>query len=440
MMIKHNFQILFILRLIGVISLITGILCVLVVGIGNILPTTMIVAETRLPEVDTYLVLFDVHRNLSIYFSLPVQNAGEIIPSPNKRRFITITYDIDEIRSFVAWDIFTGYMIYLEDIFSECNIIAPNWSPDNRYITFSCESEQQGIFMEKVYMLDFETSELSLLSSSEGLYIAYARWSPDLRHIILETSNNKLTIVKIDSLEEQIITPNDEKQNFLSWIDNGASILIYDSKAIKKYTFATNSWSVLLDDFSFQKSPVLSPNGEWIAIISNWSAYIFHIPTYELVMLSSLEYEINLVEDIFWSPDNQWLLIRCDGDYSPNSNIYYLVKLDTSVVTVLGEYIQLFPTWVFDIQLWSSNSEWISYNIYSANKRYIVKQNELTGLYEPYHIINGDIQQAEWSPNNDGLAFIYQGAIRQLAYWTPSNEIRLLNHPTETVIKFGFVK
>lgn len=430
MMITPFFHTRFILRLMIRLIIFIMIVCIGVLNIGIISPSTMIVAKVHSPEFKTHLILSDIYRNLSIYFELP--SISNIILSPNRRRFVIISVSSENNASTgFTMDIFTGDILHLPQTISDCNIM--NWSPDSRYITFSCEEKREEGNFARVYLLDFETDELKLLSSMRGLYINYPQWSPDLKYVVL-TSDETMSIVNMDNSKTEIISLDDRESRLIGWLDN-ETLLVYNNQKIQKYIVITNSFETLLYDLSIQYHPILSPNKNWIGFISNSQAYIFHLSTSELMIVSPPESEIGQTANIlgFFNNSTVMLIEYYNDNYSTTCYIFDINKNDMDILDnniLVSQYDQL----------WSPDKQWLTYTFITSRDRYygiIRHYNELNTLYEIYHVIEGGIEQSQWSENSNGLAFIHHG---HLKYMTHLGEIKILSKPNEIVLNFGFVR
>nr|MCU0481030.1 hypothetical protein [Anaerolineae bacterium] len=287
-------------RLSLVLTISLGIICFVGVSIGASIPTTRIIAQVYSYEQDNqHMAIIDVNRNLPTYISFPIQSSGNISLSNNGQRLILPTSALNQ-ATFSVWDIMMGRVVHLPEDYVNCSATAWRWLADNRHVLFQCRDNPQDGTIGGMYTLDFETGLVYLLYNQPTV-ILDAQWSVDVRRV------------------------------------GGESVLLRGVNTIERYTFATDELTVLLDDFETSILPVLSPNGEWLALVNNDRrprAYGLNLNTGELHLLETNDVKINNTAWTGWSPDSQWVMIRTTRE-SIEGNMYYLARPDASAVLQL---------------------------------------------------------------------------------------------------------
>ncbi|MDX2074929.1 MAG: hypothetical protein SFZ02_00740 [bacterium] len=426
----YNTQTRFVLRLFLMVMIAIGMMCAGAVALGTFYPTQLILAQTySITRATSGITLLDVNRNLPINYSFPSEYRGQFTPSADGHRVIISAGTIQQ--QYAVWDIFTGRIIYLTDIFPNCLVVNPTWLRDSRHIIFSCQTNIQGGMMGGLNVLDFETGDMNLFYS-QSQYVTDNQWSPNLNYVGIDV-NNTVRIMGLDGTSEQIITPPNKWQRFIGWEKNAESVLVYGLKSIERYTFATDSWEVLLADFQITQQPVLSPDGTWVAIISGLRTprpYVFNLLTSELIALSSSEFDISDVDLLQWSPDSQWLVIR---SAQIDGNIHYLAKPDASDIRLISENIEAPP-------VWSPDGRKMSYEIYAVRGNNYFSDVMVWDMLSPPQAIMRDTHSPLWSPDGNSLAFIFYPQQQQLWVAVNGGDMRPLTGDDVVVAGFIFVK
>ncbi|MCL4254666.1 MAG: hypothetical protein KJ043_12935, partial [Anaerolineae bacterium] len=206
---------------------------------------------------------------------------------------------------------------------------------------------------------------------------------------------------------------------------------------VEQYTFATGELTVLLDDFEGNLSPVLSPNGEWMVLVNNERrprAYGFHIENRELHLLETTDIKINNVSLVTWSPDSQWVIIRTLIE-SREGNLYYLARPDGANVLALGENLEATPVWASD----NTRLVYETYDTLGPTYYSEVVLWDLASFLPPQTLMR-DTHSPQWSPNGDGLAYIYYPQRQQLVYQDEAGNRRFLTDEDVSVLGFIFVR
>jgi Tol biopolymer transport system component len=422
-------------RLSLVLTISLGIICFVGVSIGASIPTTRIIAQVYSYEQDNqHMAIIDVNRNLPTYISFPIQSSGNISLSNNGQRLILPTSALNQ-ATFSVWDIMMGRVVHLPEDYVNCSATAWRWLADNRHVLFQCRDNPQDGTIGGMYTLDFETGLVYLLYNQPTV-ILDAQWSVDVRRVGIN-DEGRIHIIGVQGDDFRTITPQGRRFTFIAWENGGESVLLRGVNTIERYTFATDELTVLLDDFETSILPVLSPNGEWLALVNNDRrprAYGLNLNTGELHLLETNDVKINNTAWTGWSPDSQWVMIRTTRE-SIEGNMYYLARPDASAVLQLAQNIESTP-------VWSNDGAQISYSIYRemGNTYYAeLLVWDLTSFL-PAQVVMEYAQSPVWSPDGEGIAFIHYPQPQQLGYLQKNGQTRFLTDDTESVVGFAFVK
>jgi Tol biopolymer transport system component len=419
-----------IVRLAIVILLPIGIVCVVAVAIGALLPTKLILAEVYFySQQIEKLMLIDINRKLPVYYPLPTEYRSPFNPSPDGRRVIVFFGTAQQ--QIMVWDIFTGRRVSLSDIRPNCLAVSATWLRDSRHLTFSCQTNIQGGMMGGIHLLDFETGAVNLFYSQSQL-LHDSQWSPDLTRIGINV-NDTVRVVSADGTQELFLTPPNVWQRFLGWSADAESVLVYGQNTIQRYTFATDTWEMLVSDMTITYRPALSPDGRWVAFVSglrNGRAYAFNLHTLELIPLTSPEIDIVGVDIVAWSPDSQWLVVRVlDGSRSPQ----YLAKPDTSEIRLIGNDIT-------DLPIWSPDATRMMYRVAEWDGKEFHTYIVIWDMPSDAQTVIPITQLPQWSPDGDRVAFVQYDNGDQALYVAENGTIHRLTGADLYVSRIIFVR
>lgn len=422
-------------RLSLVLTILLGMICfgALAIGVSN--PTTRIIAQIYSYEKDSqHTAIIDVNRNLPIRISFPIESNGNISLSNNGQRIILPTNALNQ-ATFSVWDVVTGHVVNLPQDYVNCSATAWRWLADNQHVLFQCRNNPLDGTIGGMYTLDFETGLVYLLYNQPTV-IGEAQWSPDVTRVGIN-DEGRVHIVGMKGDNFMTITPQGRRFTFIAWENEGESVLLRGVNTIERYTFATGELTVMLDDFETSITPVLSPDGDWLALVNNDRrprAYGLNLNTGESYRLETEDVKINNAVWVGWSPDSQWVMIRTTLE-SLEGNVYYLARPDASVVLQLARNIESIP-------VWSTDGARIGYSIYDemGNTYYAELVVWDLSSFLPAQVVMEYAQSPVWSPDDDGLAFIHYPQPQQLGYMQKNGEIRFLTDDTESVVGFAFVK
>jgi hypothetical protein len=426
------------------------VLCVVALSIGAQYPTQMIVACTYPTQrfYDSHAItVFDMNRNLPIHILAPDKfnyDGGEpfIRFSPNGRRGI-VSYGFQNsimgaMIILIAWDIFSGETAYIQN--SDCMTMnLPEWTADNRQVFFTCFT---GGEFSNGQFFDFDTRQLTSVPIMNGFP------SPDGRYFVNQ-SNSELIVLDTHEVKEYAINPPNVWGRFIAWETDSESLLFRGIDSIQRYTLATQSTEILVEDVSiFQDMMLLSPDGQWLGMVTGLRQPLvqaLHLPTATLYDVSVVDDKTILADWINWSPDSQWLFI---GGHDETNTIHYVTKPDASMMQILIETPTQVQTGSTLLSLtlpqpeWLSGSEWLTYLTVYDNYLYIWRWDEGEGRYNLVkRIVNGR-EQTIWTQNHDKLIFIQVGLNEsRLVYLDmDTDEIRFISSPSEMVGDYRLVE
>jgi len=146
----------------------------------------------------------------------------------------------------------------------------PRISPDGNRLTVSVNSSA-------IWMIDLLTETSTLLTES-GFY---PLWSPDGTEIIFSTTRNKtfdVYRVPVDlSRPEELLLDRENNMRTMDWTDQNVIVLREElpRKGMDLFTWTDRSdestIASLLDGPDDELAPVVSPDGKWMAYVSNYS-------------------------------------------------------------------------------------------------------------------------------------------------------------------------
>jgi Tol biopolymer transport system component len=131
--------------------------------------------------------------------------------------------------SLVLLDLKHGQIRYLADYGNGSMAVAPQWSPDGKYLLYSMNRNCAGIFV-----VDIETGSIDRLDSNKTGENCQAVWSPDGKQIVYQTTRHHpetqydLYIVELEGREHRRLT--DHGGGLPAWSPDGEWIIYYSSE------------------------------------------------------------------------------------------------------------------------------------------------------------------------------------------------------------------
>lgn len=436
-------------RLMMLIPFPIGVVCLLALFTGAQYPTQMIVASTY-PTQHFYnahdITIFDMNRNLPLHILAPDKfnyDGGDpfIQLSPNGRRAI-VSYGFQNsimgtTMNLITWDIFSGETAYV--VSPDCmTMTQPQWTADNRQVLFACFTGGQ---FSNGQTFDFDTRQLTTVPIMNGYP------SLDGRYLLNQTYS--MTLLDTHEAKEYTITPLNVWAQFIAWEPDSESLLFRGIDTIQRYTLATESVEILLEDVSvYQDMMLLSPDGQWLGMVTGLSkprAQILHLPTSTLYDVSVVDEKTILADWINWSPDSQWLFV---GGYDETNTLYYVTKPDASMMQILIENPAQGQTNSSLVYLtlpqpqWLSGSQWLTYPMVYDNYLYVWRWDVAENHYHLVKRIENGGGQTIWMQNHDKLIFI-QARVGEgrLAYLdVNTGEVHFISSPSEIVGDYRLVE
>ena len=412
-----------------------AVLCICAVALGMSQPTTRIVAQIYSYEQDSQqIILLDINRNLPLHLPFPVDFSGNMSISANGQRLILPVGALNQ-AAFSVWEITTGRVVDLPQEYINCSASGWRWLADNRHVLFQCRSNPLDGTIGGMYTLDFETGLVYTLYNKPSLILAY-QWSPNFMRVGINDEGS-VHIVGVHGEDFMTITPQGRRFTFVAWYPDGESVLLRGVKTLERYDFSTGEFTVILDDFETSITPVLSPNGEWLALVTNERrprAYALHLGTGELHLLETTDTKINNVTWVGWSPDSQWVMMSTTIE-SREGNMYYLARPDASVVMELAQNVESIP-------IWSPDGTQVSYSVYDEMGNTYYSELLLWDMtsFLPAEVISPYSQSPQWLPDGSGMVFIHYPQPQQLRYRTQNGDIRTLTNLRDSVVGFSFLR
>jgi len=422
-------------RLSLVLAILLGAMCLSAIVIGASNPTTRIVAQIYSYEQDSQqIILLDINRNLPIQLPFPVDFSGNMSISANGQRIILPVGALNQ-AAFSVWEIMTGRVVDLPQEYINCSASGWRWLADNRHVLFQCRSNPLDGTIGGMYTLDFETGLVYTLYNKPSLILAN-QWSPNFDRVGINNEGS-VHIIGVHGENFMTITPQGRRFTFVAWLHDGDSVFLSGINTIERYDFATEELTVILDDFETSITPVLSPNAEWLALVTDERrprAYALHLATGELYLLETTDTKINNVTWVGWSPDSQWVMLSTSIE-SREGNIYYLARPDAAIVMELARNVESIP-------VWSPDGTQVSYSVYDEMGNTYYSELMLWDItsFLPPEVISPYSQSPQWSPDGSGMVFIHYPQPQQLRYRTQNGDIRTLTNLRDSVVGFSFLR
>ncbi|EON76182.1 tolB protein precursor [Lunatimonas lonarensis] len=219
--------------------------------------------------------------------------------------------------------------------------LSPVYSPDARYMAFISE---KALFSIDIFLVDVRAGRIirKLTSHLESMHVddfnfieSVGTFSPDSRrfaYTVYSKGRNQLVIVdtRTGNTLEEIAMPGLEAFNYISWSPNGRYMVMTGLKEgqsdLYLYDFNRKQLSQLTDDHHSDIQATWSPDGNWIAFVSDRNTSTdsngFSTKGFNICLLDVNSNEINVL-DIFPGADNMNPQFSMDGNV-----IYFLSNAD----------------------------------------------------------------------------------------------------------------
>lgn len=431
-------QIKLVLRACISLLFISTIIVLMVINIGPLFPTTVIVAQTKSGHADTIgLAVFDLNRNVSFHLRSPLLRQQTGTFSGDGRRMIIPTQDFQ----FVVWDIFTGRVITFPENYRDCAVSDDwHWLDDDRKVLFQCRHQDGDLIMDEVHVLSVEDGNFYPVYYRQNNYTSSLIISSDEQSFLI--FDNGWHRVDIRTRTTTEIPTKGRYFHRMAWLPDNQALIGLTNSTLEYYDFASSTWDILFDD-NHERQVSISPNGEWIATLSDEKPPVIqtlHVQTRRITTIHSKRYRLDNAVYVGWSADSQYLQIRVAPYWYRESNRYYLVHPENHFITPLAENLTVNP-------IWSPDTRMVSYYTFnlsasSTPQLYILDMTQyLTDGVAPEPIISY-ATGVKWSQNSTDIAFIHYHPdmrYRALGFYNPQHGVRLLSHADENVLAFTFV-
>jgi serine/threonine-protein kinase len=180
-------------------------------------------------------------------------------------------------------------------------------SPDGRYVAFVERSISGAL-----WLFDLErATHVRLLS--EGI-AGFPVWSPDGNKVAFAWSSGgpqNVWLLSVNQKEDRIRLTDSENMQFpASWSHDGKYLAIWESGDILIYDFGRARLEPLLDTDSVERFPVFSPDGRWLAYVTDETerpeVYVTSFPDKARTLMISNEGGVGPI----WSPSAAALFYR----------------------------------------------------------------------------------------------------------------------------------
>ncbi len=172
----------------------------------------------------------------------------------------------------------------------------PDWSPDGKQIIFVTNYwgfHDDGNETSGIDIVDVETKSVRSLVVHRN--VSYARWSPNGSLIVygafefgVDRMTSSIYTIRPDGTQEHKISPVDAKDWCPSWSPDGKQIAFidWDNPNSLMIMDADGAHRRSIAELSINSYLVWSPDGEWIATISQYKIYAIHVRDGKIVQLT----------------------------------------------------------------------------------------------------------------------------------------------------------
>jgi hypothetical protein len=453
-MMKNNFQSHIMLRLLGVISLVMGAVCVITLFLASLVPTQLLVATaSTLTSDHQRLAIVDGYTNRHLYLDYPLsiaqQQAIARVDLSDNGRFARIYHHNGVHHEVSFWDIFGGRVIHLPPDFCPqgVSINSGTGFSDSRKILFVCEAVDDNIL---AYWFDFETQESTLQYSYQvtrppfrptPLTTITTRSIDGSWTAQLDLETRQISISHADQSEPiEIISPY--SPYLITWHPNSQSLFVLSENRLEQYMLNDQSWETIATDIqmpfdmnNFETYMQFSPNMEWVILFNGIfkQGYIINLVTHQMIFIDESSPSI-FRPQFWWSPDSQWIVMATFNEQQLPET--YLMRPDLSEVTY-------FTDMVLNGVYWSPDSMEFVYRIYTDDDYlYRVALDSLSPQLLGFRLELGEVR---WSENGDSFAyvsFLRRGRRHhtQLGYVQGNDELVFLLDYEDVVYQVEFVR
>ncbi|MCC5938935.1 MAG: PD40 domain-containing protein [Lunatimonas sp.] len=216
--------------------------------------------------------------------------------------------------------------------------LSPVYSPDAKYMAFISE---KALFAIHIFLVEVKSGRIvrKLTSHLESMHVddfnfieSVGTFSPDSKrfaYTVYSKGRNQLVIVDVASGNtlREIPMPGLEAFNYISWSPNGRYMVMTGLKDgqsdLYVYDFDRRELRQLTDDHHSDIQPTWSPDGNWIAFVSDRytpsDSFGFNNRGFNLCLLDFNSNEVSVL-DIFPGADNM------NPQFSTDGNVLYFLS------------------------------------------------------------------------------------------------------------------
>ena len=191
---------------------------------------------------------------------------------------------------------------------------SPRVSPDGRYV--AVEVRDTANFDVMVYDLERDTPTRLTFDPAND---AFPLWSPDGRRVLFSSDRDGVLNIYSKAADgtgpAERLTTSDSLQSATSWSGDGRSLVISETTDISVLSPGTESVTEGLIETEFVETyPEVSPDGRWIAYMSNESGQ-FEVYVRPFPNVDDGRWQISRDGGVspVWAPDGQELFFRSPG-------------------------------------------------------------------------------------------------------------------------------
>jgi Tol biopolymer transport system component len=219
--------------------------------------------------------------------------------------------------------------------------LSPVYSPDAKYMAFISE---KALFSVNIFLVEVKTGRIvrKLTSHLQSMHVddfnfieSVGTFSPDSKrfaYTVYSKGRNQIVVVDVNSGNtlQEIPMPDLEAFNYISWSPNGRYMVMTGLKEgqsdLYLYDFYRRNLRQLTDDHHSDIQPTWSPDGNWIAFVSDRytqsDSNEFSTRGFNICLLDFDSGDVSVL-DIFPGADNMNPQFSVDGNV-----IYFLSNAD----------------------------------------------------------------------------------------------------------------